>query len=147
MRPGTLAVQLYSVIDALEADRPGTLARLAALGFRHVEPFALGLWNTPPDELAATARALRADLDEAGLGVSSVHIASRPTARQPRSRSAASSARTPPSCRFRGSSTVSTSGPWRATTECAPSPAVSMSKPEVLRTSPRGRENRVRLSG
>ncbi|MBK6016937.1 sugar phosphate isomerase/epimerase [Streptomyces sp. MBT53] len=75
MSPGTLAVQLYSVIDALEADRPGSLARLAALGFRHVEPFALGLWNTPPAELAATARALRADLDEAGLGVGSVHIA------------------------------------------------------------------------
>ncbi|MFF4260095.1 sugar phosphate isomerase/epimerase family protein [Streptomyces sp. NPDC001663] len=75
MSPGILAVQLYSVIDALAADRPGTLALLAALGFRHVEPFALGLWNTPPDELAASARVLRADLDEAGLGVSSVHIA------------------------------------------------------------------------
>ncbi|MEH0574108.1 MULTISPECIES: sugar phosphate isomerase/epimerase [Streptomyces] len=75
MSHGTLAVQLYSVMDALQADRPGTLARLAAIGFRHVEPFALGLWNTPPDELAASARALRVDLDEANLGVSSMHIA------------------------------------------------------------------------
>ncbi|MFF7982627.1 hypothetical protein ACFZDK_26475 [Streptomyces sp. NPDC007901] len=77
MRTGTLAVQLYSVIDALAADRPGTLARLAGLGYRHVEPFALGMWNTSPDELAAFAAELRADLDAAGLGVSSVHVAGR----------------------------------------------------------------------
>ncbi|NUU22619.1 MAG: sugar phosphate isomerase/epimerase [Streptomycetaceae bacterium] len=70
---GTLSVQLYSVRDALAADRPGTLARLAGIGFRYVEPFALALWNTPAAERAAAARALRADLDAAGLAVSSLH--------------------------------------------------------------------------
>ncbi|MEU1345421.1 sugar phosphate isomerase/epimerase [Streptomyces sp. NPDC005827] len=102
MRPGTLAVQLYSVIEALQADRPGTLARLAALGFRHVEPFALGLWNTPPGELAASARALRADLDEAGLGVSSVHIAV----------SADSQASVIETCRILGTDTAFVPVPW-----------------------------------
>ncbi|GLP66331.1 hypothetical protein TUSST3_29510 [Streptomyces sp. TUS-ST3] len=63
------------MIDALEADGPGTLARPAALGLRHVDPIALGLWNTPPGELASTARALRTDLNGAALGVSPVHIA------------------------------------------------------------------------
>lgn len=72
---GTLSVQLYSVHESLAADRPGTLDRLAGLGYRYVEPFALGYWNTPADELASTARALRADLDTAGLAVSSVHTA------------------------------------------------------------------------
>ncbi|MFF0157303.1 hypothetical protein ACFYRY_07130 [Streptomyces sp. NPDC005263] len=75
MSPGILAAQLYSVIEVLEAGRPGTLARLSALGSSHVEPFALGLWNTSPDEQASSARALRADLDEVNLGVSWVHIA------------------------------------------------------------------------
>ncbi|MEU6379037.1 sugar phosphate isomerase/epimerase [Streptomyces sp. NPDC046909] len=102
MRPGTLAVQLYSVIDALEADRPGTLARLAALGFHHVEPFAQGLWNTAPDELAASARALRADLDEAGLGVSSAHIAV----------SADSQASAIEICRILGTDTAFVPIPW-----------------------------------
>ncbi|MFC8360040.1 sugar phosphate isomerase/epimerase family protein [Streptomyces griseorubiginosus] len=71
---GTLAVQLYSVMDAFGADQPGTLKRLAALGYRYVEPFALGIWNTPDEQLAASARALRADLDAAELAVSSVHV-------------------------------------------------------------------------
>ncbi|MGW0949059.1 sugar phosphate isomerase/epimerase family protein [Streptomyces sp. NPDC002623] len=102
MRPGTLAVQLYSVIDALAADRPGTLARLAALGFRYVEPFALGLWNTPPDEVAAAAHALRADLDEAGLAVSSMHIAV----------SADSQASAIETCRILGADTAFVPIPW-----------------------------------
>ncbi|MFF5301997.1 sugar phosphate isomerase/epimerase family protein [Streptomyces sp. NPDC013161] len=102
MRTGTLAVQLYSVIDALQADRPSTFARLAALGFRHVEPFALGLWNTHPDELAASACALRADLDEAGLGVSSVHIAV----------SADSQASAIETCRILGTDTAFVPIPW-----------------------------------
>lgn len=72
---GMLSVQLYSVRDALAADRPGTLARLAQIGYRYVEPFALGFWNTPTKQLLANARGLRADLDAAGLAVSSVHAA------------------------------------------------------------------------
>ncbi|WP_436791861.1 sugar phosphate isomerase/epimerase family protein [Yinghuangia sp. YIM S10712] len=70
---GTLSVQLYSVRDHLAADRPGTLRRLADIGYRHVEPFALALWDTPLAERAAAARAFRADLDAAGLAVSSLH--------------------------------------------------------------------------
>ncbi|MCX4704280.1 sugar phosphate isomerase/epimerase [Streptomyces sp. NBC_01352] len=70
---GTLAVQLYSVHEALVADRPATLKRLADLGYRYVEPFALGFWNTPADELTSAARALRDDLDAVGLAVTSVH--------------------------------------------------------------------------
>ncbi|MGW8376730.1 sugar phosphate isomerase/epimerase [Streptomyces sp. ODS28] len=70
-----LSVQLYSVRDALAADRDGTLKRLAALGYRYVEPFGLGDWRTPPAERAAQARALRDALDAAGLGVSSLHAA------------------------------------------------------------------------
>ncbi|MGP3916556.1 sugar phosphate isomerase/epimerase family protein [Nonomuraea sp. 10N515B] len=69
----TLSVQLYSVRDALAADRPGALRRLAGLGYRYVEPFGLGWWKSSMDEVTVAARALRADLDAAGLGVSSVH--------------------------------------------------------------------------
>lgn len=71
----SLGVQLYSVHEHLAADRPGTLRRLADLGYRYVEPFALGFWNTPADELLAAARGLRTELDSAGLAVSSLHVA------------------------------------------------------------------------
>src|SRR5688572_6768933 len=37
----TLSVQLYTVREALAEDLPGTLERLAALGFTQVEPYAL----------------------------------------------------------------------------------------------------------
>jgi sugar phosphate isomerase/epimerase len=36
-----LSVQLYTVREALDEDLPGTLERLAALGFTQVEPYAL----------------------------------------------------------------------------------------------------------
>ncbi|MER6987503.1 sugar phosphate isomerase/epimerase [Saccharopolyspora hirsuta] len=68
-----LSVQLYSVRDQLAADRPATLARLAAIGFRHVEPFGLGSPDRTSAERLAAARSLRADLDAAGLAVSAVH--------------------------------------------------------------------------
>jgi sugar phosphate isomerase/epimerase len=58
-----ISVQLYSVRDALAADRPGTLARLREIGFTQVEPFGF----------ASGAESLRADLEAAGLGVSSGH--------------------------------------------------------------------------
>lgn len=71
--PQPLAVQLYSFRDALAADRPATLAKTAALGFRAVEPFGIG----NPDVDAATrvenAKAFRRDLDAAGLIVASTH--------------------------------------------------------------------------
>ncbi|MFF2847762.1 sugar phosphate isomerase/epimerase family protein [Streptomyces sp. NPDC058001] len=58
-----LSVQLYSVRDALAADREGTLARLAAMGFGAVEPFDV---RTDPDGLRRLA-------DDLGLTVSSTH--------------------------------------------------------------------------
>ncbi|ADP79516.1 Xylose isomerase domain-containing protein TIM barrel [Pseudofrankia inefficax] len=70
---GTLGVQLYSVRDSLAADRPSALRRLADLGYRYVEPFVLSLWNTPAEQSRTDATALRADLDAAGLAVSSLH--------------------------------------------------------------------------
>ncbi len=58
-----LAVQLYSVRDAIAADRAGTLARLAAIGFRAVEGY---------DPLTDPA-GFRADADAAGLSVFATH--------------------------------------------------------------------------
>ena len=57
-----LSVQLYSVRDAVAEDLPGTLARLAAMGLAHVEPYDLG-----------DPAALRAALDAAGLDAPSAH--------------------------------------------------------------------------
>ena len=57
------AVQLYTVRDHLAADRAGTLAALAGFGFGAVEPF----------NILADPEGLRADLDAAGLAVTSVH--------------------------------------------------------------------------
>ncbi|WP_249028339.1 sugar phosphate isomerase/epimerase [Saccharopolyspora spinosa] len=68
-----LSVQLYSVREQLAADQPGTLARLAEIGFRHVEPFGLGTPDKPLADRLAAARSLRSDLDAAGLAVSAVH--------------------------------------------------------------------------
>jgi sugar phosphate isomerase/epimerase len=61
--PNPPAVQLYSVRELLPADRAGVLRRLAGFGYGAVEPF--GILNDP--------EGLRADLDAAGLAVSSVH--------------------------------------------------------------------------
>ncbi len=60
-----LAVQLYSVRDALAADQAGALQRLAVLGFGTVEPFGIGAGDAA--SAAAHAAALRRDLDSAGL--------------------------------------------------------------------------------
>ena len=58
-----ISVQLYSVRDALAADRPAALARLREIGFTQVEPFSF----------ASDPAGLHADLQAAGLGVSSGH--------------------------------------------------------------------------
>jgi sugar phosphate isomerase/epimerase len=57
------AVQLYSVRELLPDDRKGVLERIAAAGYGAVEPF----------NILADPAGLRADLDAAGLSVSSVH--------------------------------------------------------------------------
>ena len=53
-RPQDLGVQLYAVRDAFAADMPGTIERLAAIGFGYVEPFDL---LADPAGLGAAIRA------------------------------------------------------------------------------------------
>jgi sugar phosphate isomerase/epimerase len=50
-----LSVQLYSVRDHLAADLPGTIARLADIGFQHVEPFGLPTNSTALADALANA--------------------------------------------------------------------------------------------
>ena len=58
-----LSVQLYSIRDAIAADLPGALARLAAIGVTRVEPF----------DLLSDPEGLRDALAAAGLAAPSVH--------------------------------------------------------------------------
>lgn len=58
-----LSVQLYTVRDALSADLPGTLQRIADIGYTNVEPFG---FVDNADELAAALR-------DAGLAAPSGH--------------------------------------------------------------------------
>lgn len=58
-----LSVQLYSVRDAFAADPDGTLRRLAAIGFAHVEPYGV----------VENAEALRAGLPANGLTAPTAH--------------------------------------------------------------------------
>jgi sugar phosphate isomerase/epimerase len=57
------ALQLYTVREQLPTDRMAVLRRIADFGYGAVEPYDV---QTDPDQL-------RADLDEAGLAVCSVH--------------------------------------------------------------------------
>jgi sugar phosphate isomerase/epimerase len=57
------ALQLYTVREQLAPDRMAVLRRIAGFGYGAVEPYDV---RTDPDQL-------RADLDEAGLAVCSVH--------------------------------------------------------------------------
>ncbi|MFC8734600.1 sugar phosphate isomerase/epimerase family protein [Luteimicrobium sp. NPDC057192] len=52
-----LSVQLYTVREALAADLPGTLARLAELGLEQVEPFGILTFDGLADGLAAAGLA------------------------------------------------------------------------------------------
>jgi sugar phosphate isomerase/epimerase len=58
-----LSVQLYSIREALKADLPGAVARLAAIGFTAVEPF----------DVVGDPAGLRAALDANGLSAPSAH--------------------------------------------------------------------------
>jgi sugar phosphate isomerase/epimerase len=58
-----LSVQLYSIRDAVEADLPAALARLAAIGVTRVEPF----------DLLSDPEGLRDALFAAGLSAPSAH--------------------------------------------------------------------------
>jgi len=62
-----LSVQLYSIRDAVAADLPGALARLAEIGFSRVEPFDLSDPDRLRDALAGaglTAPSAHAQLDD-----------------------------------------------------------------------------------
>lgn len=65
MTKGRIALQLFSLRDAIAQDMEGTLRRVAAMGYAGVEPFGL----TP--ETAVQTRRL---CDELGLAVPSVHV-------------------------------------------------------------------------
>jgi sugar phosphate isomerase/epimerase len=62
---GSIGVQLYSVRDLMKADVGGTLAKMAAIGFKEVE-FA-GLFDQEP-------KAVRALLDKHGLTAPAAHV-------------------------------------------------------------------------
>jgi sugar phosphate isomerase/epimerase len=62
---GPIGLQLYSVRDAMKADVPGTLAKVAAIGFKEVE-FA-GLFGQNPKDV-------RAMLDKNGLTAPASHV-------------------------------------------------------------------------
>ncbi|WP_425145071.1 sugar phosphate isomerase/epimerase family protein [Deinococcus sp.] len=71
---GTLSVQLYTFRDAYDHDPAATIARIAGMGFRYIEPFGIGSQNRPVAERQAGTRALKALLDQHGLRVSSAHV-------------------------------------------------------------------------
>lgn len=58
----TISIQLYTLRDALEADRDGTLAAVAAMGVDAVEPFGIEHFDWLPEALA-----------KAGLKATSAH--------------------------------------------------------------------------
>jgi sugar phosphate isomerase/epimerase len=60
-----IGVQLYSVRDLMKADVPGTLAKIAEVGFKEVE-FA-GLFGQSPKDV-------RAMLDKSGLSAPATHV-------------------------------------------------------------------------
>jgi sugar phosphate isomerase/epimerase len=62
---GPIGLQLYSVRDLMKADVPGTLAKVAAMGFKEVE-FA-GLFGQSPKDV-------RAMLDKNGLTAPASHV-------------------------------------------------------------------------
>jgi sugar phosphate isomerase/epimerase len=65
MRQDQIAIQLYSVRQAMAADPHGTLRKVAAMGYRAVEPLLY---------VGDEARAIRATLDELGLVARSAHV-------------------------------------------------------------------------
>lgn len=68
-----LALQLWTVRDALAADRPRALHRVAEIGFRAVEPFGVGAAGQPAADRVAASRQLRRELDDSGLTACAVH--------------------------------------------------------------------------
>ena len=71
--PARLSVQLWSLRNERSQGAFEVLERLAALGFRYVEPYGIGNRSTAPEERLKSAHDLRAGLEAVGLGVSGVH--------------------------------------------------------------------------
>src|SRR5665647_2095995 len=61
----TISIQLYTLREALEADRTGTLATVAAMGVDEVEPF--GIENSDWLPNAPAAAGLKAGSSPAGI--------------------------------------------------------------------------------
>jgi sugar phosphate isomerase/epimerase len=71
----SIGLNLYTLRGPLaeRGSRPRLLERVAALGVESVEPYGFAPPDRSPWEALAEARALRAEIDAAGLAVSSVH--------------------------------------------------------------------------
>lgn len=71
----TIGLQLYTLHRELSepGSRRGLLEQVAALGVESVEPYAVVLPNRTRAQRLEDARSLKADIDAAGLAVSSVH--------------------------------------------------------------------------
>lgn len=68
-----LALQLWTIRDAMTADPADALRRVAALGFRAVEPFGVGGTQGTRGERLARTIELRKLLDDNDLAVCAVH--------------------------------------------------------------------------
>ncbi len=68
-----LALQLYTVRDALAKDRAAALARAAEQGFQAVEAFGIGGPQSEAAQRLADVREFRSQLDDNGLKVVAVH--------------------------------------------------------------------------
>ncbi|PNY80396.1 sugar phosphate isomerase/epimerase family protein [Deinococcus koreensis] len=74
-QPGTLSVQLYTFRDAYAAEPGGTIARIAGLGFRYLEPFGIASQGLTDSDKVRQAQALRRLLDSHGLSAPTAHAA------------------------------------------------------------------------
>jgi sugar phosphate isomerase/epimerase len=70
----TIGLQLYTLRDHL-TDRAAILERVAGLGVQSVEPYGFARPELTRAERLAEARALKEDVESAGLTISSVHTA------------------------------------------------------------------------
>ncbi|WP_309572902.1 sugar phosphate isomerase/epimerase family protein [Deinococcus sp.] len=75
MTPGTLSVQLYTFRDAYADDPASTIARVAGLGFKYIEPFGIGNHGLSNADKVSKAQELRALLDANGMQATTAHTA------------------------------------------------------------------------
>lgn len=75
MTPGILSVQLYTFRDAYAADAAGTIARIAGMGFKYIEPFGIGNHGLSNADKVERAQQLRALLDANGMQAPTAHTA------------------------------------------------------------------------